>query len=98
LARRDAVTVTVDAIAAADRLDVVDIGNGFVILEYEAPSHWTGKTLVDLDLRKKCEAQVLMIKRGSEQHFPGPHTRIHTGDVLLVTGPGRRLVKDLRRL
>ncbi|MDK2970830.1 MAG: chloride channel protein family [Candidatus Sumerlaeota bacterium] len=98
LARRDAVTTAVDAISASDRLDMVDIGNGYVIMEYEAPTHWSGKTLAELDLRKRVGGQVLLIKRGTEQVFPGPRTDVRIGDVLLLTGPAKRLEKGLARI
>lgn len=97
LARRDAVSTAVDAIGAADRLDVVDIGDGQVILEYEAPRHWDGRTLAELNLRQKAGAQVLLIKRGREQVFPGPQTALQTGDRVVLTGQGKRLEKDLAR-
>ncbi|MBX3729470.1 MAG: TrkA C-terminal domain-containing protein, partial [Candidatus Sumerlaeia bacterium] len=97
LARRDAVSTAVDAIGAADRIDMVDIGDGQVILEYEAPRHWDGKTLAELNLRQKAGAQVLLIKRGREQVFPGPQTALQTGDRVVLTGQGKRLEKDLAR-
>ena len=98
LAMRDSMATTVDAINVADRLGQVDIGDGFTLLEYEIPHHLIGKTLVEIDLRKKVDVQCVLIKRAKTRVVPRPDTVFQEGDVLLVAGDARRMQERLRKL
>ncbi|MCB2156085.1 chloride channel protein [bacterium] len=98
LAMRDSMATTVDAINVADRLGHVDIGDGYALIEYEVPVHLVGKTLVEIDLRKKAEAQCVLIKRHKQRLVPRPDTVFQAGDALLLAGDPRKMNERLRKL
>jgi chloride channel protein, CIC family len=98
LSVRDSLGVTMDAIGTAERLGMVDIGDGYSLLEFEVPYHLTGKTLAELDLRKKAEAQVILVKRHGKQIVPGPKTELKIGDVLLLAGRADLIEEKIRKV
>ncbi len=69
----------------------------------EIPVHfdWTGKTVQEIDLRKRYGLSVLLIHRPTEETllegrgalFPSPDTALHPGDRLLVMGNKKKLSK-----
>jgi len=64
-----------------------------VVAEVIAPSHFLGRTLRELDVRRRYGVSVLMVKRtdaaGGEQLETSPNAEytVREGDVLLVLGP-----------
>jgi CIC family chloride channel protein len=78
----------------------VDLGGDYVLEERPAPRVFEGRTLAELDLRKRGGIQVLLIRsRGSKRaiRVPGPEDRIQPGDHLVLAGP-RQAVDNLERL
>ncbi len=68
-------------------LEEIPFAPGYSIFEIRAPDKITGKTLKDLDLRKKYGITVLAIKRGDDVIVnPSAKDRVQEGDVLLVLG------------
>ncbi len=86
----------VDAISLSERLGEIDLGDDHVLVEIEAPPHAYGKTLPELDIRRRFHIQVIMLRRrlsgGPEgkpqwkRWAPAPTDTLEPGDFLLVLG------------
>ncbi|HIE08296.1 MAG TPA: TrkA family potassium uptake protein [Armatimonadetes bacterium] len=75
--------------------DFVELGDNVGLEEIEAPPEFVGRTLADLDLRRRQGVTVLAIKRGKEVIAnPDGTTKVEEGDTLVVLGD----VEDLERL
>ncbi|MCP4785046.1 MAG: TrkA family potassium uptake protein [Fuerstiella sp.] len=79
--------------------DYVKLGDGFTVVELQAPSRFVGKTLKEIDLRSTYRVNLIAIRRkaetsdaeppqGSDQliSVPGPDDRIQAADILLLSG------------
>ena len=87
------------ALTWAERTKSVDLGEDYIMAELEAPHHFVGKTLRELNVRATYDVQVILIKRSAKDS--GPRTVISTaeysiehGDILLLAGKRSR-VKEL---
>ena len=70
-------------------LEEIPFAPGYSIFEIKAPRRITGKTLKELDLRRRYGITVLVIKRGDKVIVnPSATDRIEPDDVLLVLGSG----------
>lgn len=68
-------------------LDLVDLSNDYEIAEVVAPGGWYGRTLADINVRRKYGVSVIAIRRGEELiASPGAEEKPHTGDVLVLLG------------
>ena len=80
-------------------LDYVKLGDGFTIVELQAPSRFVGKTLKEIDLRSTYRVNLIAIRRkaeasdpGEQQNpdqlvsVPGPNDHIEASDILLLSG------------
>ncbi|MBP0972731.1 MAG: TrkA family potassium uptake protein [Oscillospiraceae bacterium] len=74
-------------------LDFIQLDNNYSIYEMKVLKAWNGKTLSQLDIRKKFKINVLTIKRGDEVFIPGPDTVIKGDDIAFVIGE----VKDIQK-
>jgi CIC family chloride channel protein len=79
------------ALAWVQRAKTVDLGEGYVLAEMEAPPHFAGKTLRELNLRANYGVEVILIREprrvGKEgTKVPNPDHRIEPGQVMLVAG------------
>lgn len=92
---------TAGLMVTAERGRSVDLGDGNKLMEFEAPVAFVGRTLKELDLRRRYSVQVVMLKRSTgENHIkktlrqmPGPGFVIETGDILLLLGSAAGLKK-----
>jgi len=79
--------------------DYVKLGDGFTIVELQAPPHFVDKTLRELDLRSIYRVNLIAIRRtsniaGTEREpgveqlisVPDPNDRIKASDTLLLSG------------
>jgi len=87
------------ALTWVERTKSIDLGEGYVMAELEAPSHFVGKTLRQLNVRSNHGVEVILIKRAKKEGKEGtivspPDYPIEHGDVLLLAGP-RDQVKRL---
>jgi trk system potassium uptake protein TrkA len=81
----------------------IDFAPGYSIARVEAPQSFDGKTVMDLQLRQRYNANLVLIKRkgrawtGKEGspviHVPTPETIVYQGDVLMVAGADTDLVR-----
>lgn len=81
-------------------IDHVEIGSGYALVQLPAPDAWWGKTLQELDLRRRHKVTVVAIKRTIESASPTgaggiadqvvdtplPTSRVERGDTLVVAG------------
>ena len=74
-------------------LDFFHLDNDIYIYEVKAPKDWFGKTLAQIDIRKKYRINVLTIKRNQQVFIPSPDTEIKTGDIAFVIGE----LKDIQK-
>jgi len=81
-------------------LDYIELSRDFSIVEFPAPSDFTGKTLRELQLRPKYGLTLIAIKRHSATGkaettniAPQADDRIEAGDVLSLLGPNERLAE-----
>lgn len=78
--------------------DYITLGEGFTIVELQAPPQFTGRTVKELDLRNSFEVNLIAIRRkvaspGDSEttrsrliSVPGPKDVIEEHDILLVAG------------
>lgn len=82
LAEWIAVRYTADHIS-----DYVELQGGHAIFEVDAPKQWIGKTIGELDVRRKYNLNILGIKTGNEPRFDvTSSTVIKEGEKLMVLG------------
>ncbi len=67
--------------------EYMELGDDIGLEEIEAPEEFEGKTLAELDLRKRHGVTVLAIKRGKEMiPNPGGDSKVEKGDILVLMG------------
>ena len=81
----------------------IDFAPGFSLARITAPASFHDKTVMDLQLRQKYNANLVAIKRGESDedaksqksviNVPTPKTVIYSGDVLMVVGSDEDLAK-----
>ncbi len=83
------------SVQVLDKVEEIDLLDGYVMAEVQAPVTFVGQTLKTLDVRSRLGLQVMMFKRreqkeGEIQHFrqlvPGPDEIVEAGDRLVVLG------------
>lgn len=75
-------------------LESLSLGQGFQVIEVEAPAGFTGKSLRELAIREKSGALVMAIRRAGElETAPNGESRIGAGDKLILLGPEDALSK-----
>ena len=72
------------------------LDNNYSIYELKVPKDWFGKSLSQIDIRKKFKINILTIKRGEEVFIPSPDTVIETDDIAFVIGEVRDIQKCFR--
>jgi CIC family chloride channel protein len=96
--RRDLVAGISNRLSIAGGGRQVDLGGPFVLTEHTAPRHFEGRTLTELDFRRRAGLQVLLIRSaGGAIRVPTADDRIAAGDRLVVAGP-RDSVEAITRL
>lgn len=77
-------------------IDYIDLGPNISIMEISVPQSFAGKSLAQLQLRRKLSISVLAIKR-DEKVIASPHGEdvLHAGDLLVVLG-ARDAIERLR--
>ena len=87
-AKRLAVKLSSDAI-----LDFIELDENYSIYEMAMPKDWCGKNLVQLDVRRKFNINIISIKREGKFMMPSADTVMYAQDVLYVIGD----MKDLKK-
>lgn len=75
-------------------LDYIELDDDHSIFEISAPEKWIGKTVVEIDVRKKHGINIIGIKRGGKTNLNiTPDTYFLEGDGVLVLGETRNIQK-----
>ena len=77
-------------------LDFIQLDNNYSIYEIKIPKDWFGKTLAQIDIRKKYRINILTIKRGGEVLIPSANTVIQPDDVAFVLGELHDIQKSFK--
>jgi CIC family chloride channel protein len=96
LMKRDLSGTFQGTMTCAARTKCVDLGEGYIMAEVEAPPYFAGKTLRDLNVRVKYGVEVILIRRakkvGREAAMViSPEYRFSHGDVILVAGKDSKI-------
>jgi trk system potassium uptake protein TrkA len=75
-------------LSAANILDYIEISGDIRIVEIVSIDEWVGKSLIDLDFRKKYDINIIAIKKenGDMNTSPKGADIIEEGDLLIVIG------------
>ena len=72
----------------------MNIDGRYSIIEIEALEKWVGKTLKELDIRKKYGINIIAIKTKEEINVsPSPDLKIADKDILIAIGKDKNLEK-----
>ncbi|NLJ64296.1 MAG: TrkA family potassium uptake protein [Christensenellaceae bacterium] len=68
-------------------LDYIDLGEDYSIFEIEVPDHWSGRTVVQLDIRRKYGINILGIRENGRLKMSiTPDTLLRRGQSIFVLG------------
>ena len=83
--------------SASHVLDYIELGSDHAIFEVEIPAGWMGKTVGQLDIRKKYNINILAVKNVSKLYsFITPDTLLCAGKSLMVMGKYKDIQKCFR--
>ncbi|MCQ2416887.1 MAG: TrkA family potassium uptake protein [Oscillospiraceae bacterium] len=74
-------------------MDYIQLDDQCSIYEMRIPKEWNGKTLVQLDIRKKYNLNIIAIKDGNHVTVPTPSMEMQEGDEVFVIGDIRDISK-----
>ena len=83
--------------ASDNILDFFPLEKEYYIYELKVPKDWYGKTLQQIDVRKKYNINILTLKRSGEVLIPSATTVIQTGDIAFVLGEFKDIQKALNK-
>lgn len=68
--------------------DVLDLSDGFKLIDIKTPKKWEDMSLAEVDLRKNYDVSVIYIKRsdGTSILTPGGDSILHNGDSMILGG------------
>lgn len=67
-------------------LDFIQLDKNYAIYEMKIPKDWQGKTLGQLEVRKKFGINIISLKRGSQVTVPMPDEMLTEQDIVFVIG------------
>ena len=77
--------------------DYIEVDDSHAIFEVEVPGDWIGKTIGELDIRKKYSISILAIKTDGKMNMAiGPDMELSSEDTLLVLGTYKDMQKCFR--
>ncbi len=78
--------------------DYFSMGDGYAVMEVKAPGSWVGKTIAELDLRKRAGLNILAAKSGGRIEMAiRPDTVITGEERLLVLGRDAQITRLLEK-
>lgn len=83
------------SLSALDVLDHLELAPGYSIIDFVPPAAFENKTLAQLDLRKRYQVQVIVVKQLVPERviFPAADYVVRSSDILVVMGED----EDLRK-
>lgn len=75
-------------------LDYIQLDDDHAIFEVDMPEGWIGKTVVEVDVRRKYGINIMGIKENGKLNLTiTPETKFHATDTILVLGKYKNLQK-----
>ncbi len=71
----------------------IKIFEGYSIAEFNVPQSFVGKTLSQLEIRKKYNLEVIMVKRNNDIYFPSSDYIVNRDDILILFGNEENIEK-----
>ncbi len=71
--------------------EISKITDDYKIVEIICPTKWVGKSVLDLNIRKKYGVSVILIKSGETLIEPLPETIFEKGDSLFIIGANKNI-------
>lgn len=81
--------------ASDNILDLFHLEKDYYIYELEVPKDWYGKSIVQVDVRKRFNINILTMKRGDKVMIPDANTVIQPADIAFVLGELKDIQKAL---
>lgn len=74
--------------------DYIELGEGYAIFEITVPTEWVGKTIGQIDIRKKYSINIMALKQDGKINMTiTPETVLSTDETLLVLGNNKEIQK-----
>lgn len=74
--------------------DYTQLDNGYAIFEIEVPASWVGRTVGEINIRKKYNINIMAVKRNGKLDLTiTPETLFAENEILLVLGNNRDIQK-----
>ena len=78
--------------------DYVELGKAWEIYEVDIPKEWQGKTIAQLDVRRKYGINIIGIReQGQDMASVGPDTVLSSSQRMMVTGDKKTIYKIFMR-
>lgn len=78
-------------------LDYIELDEDHAMFEIPVPKDWAGRTIGQIDIRKKYNINIMGIKRSGKLELSlSPDIRLEAGETMLVLGRNRDLQKCFR--
>lgn len=74
-------------------LDFIQLDSNYSIFELKIPKEWYGKTLAQLDIRKKYNINIIAVKNDNNVNVPYPDTIMNRDDIAFVIGEIKAIQK-----
>ncbi|KYH35496.1 Ktr system potassium uptake protein A [Clostridium tepidiprofundi DSM 19306] len=82
-------------LVSSNILEYIELSSDYSIAEFVSPASWSGKNLIELQLRGKYGINVVAIKRNNEIDVsPSADEEIESGDIIVAIGS----IEDLNKL
>ena len=88
------------ALATPNIMDFIPLAEEYSISEIDPPAHFIGKSLIDLNLRKKFQVTVIAVKDMLSDEFiavPRPEHVIKDSDMLILIGKMADIEKAMKK-
>ena len=79
--------------ASEQILDFIQFDGGYAIYEMAIPEEWYGKTLPQLDVRRKYDINIISLRRKDQVSIPRHDQAFQEGDVVYAVGEMKQLYK-----
>lgn len=78
-------------------LDYIKLNDDYAIFEVTVPANWVGKTVGQIDIRKKYGINIMAVKKNGDLNLSVTHeTVLHSDRTLLVLGKHKQIQKCFR--
>lgn len=78
-------------------LDYIKLNDDYAIFEVTVPANWVGKTVGQIDIRKKYGINIMAVKKNGDLNLSVTHeTVLHSDKTLLVLGKHKQIQKCFR--